>query len=115
MSKKAFTALAILAWLPMVSLAASDAELSRKILGSWLYKKIETYKANGIWILWDPKVEPTRPVPGQLSWHIKNGHLIRVRDGNRFDDIITELTAEKMVLTSTEGGQAVYERVKTPR
>ena len=115
MRNAVFSAVVILTWVAPLTHAASDADLSRKILGSWLYKKIETYKANGTWILWDPKVEPTRPVPGQFSWHIKNGHLIRVRDGNTFDDIITELTAEKVVLTSTEGGQAVYERVKTPR
>jgi hypothetical protein len=100
--------------------AETDAELSRQILGSWQYKKIETFKSDGTWILWDQKVlgRPLQPVPGEFSWHIKNGHLMSVRDGATFDEIITKLTPDTMVLAGTgrsKGGHAVYERVKTPR
>ena len=66
-----------------LALADTDAELSRKILGTWSERThLVTYLANGKWKL--AKTEPDgrkEGTPGVFRWHVKDGSLIVFRDG----------------------------------
>ena len=77
------------------ALADSDAELSRKILGTWSERTHQvTYLKNGKWTL-SKELEPGKRTysPGVFRWHVKNGKLIEFRDGVTYP-------AEKIVWVS---------------
>jgi hypothetical protein len=75
MSTRFLSAYVLLLFAAAICRAEPDNILSKKILGSWAWKKVETFYANGKWEL--RKYEGASPEPGKFSWQIKSGKLIR--------------------------------------
>jgi hypothetical protein len=114
MSTRFLSAYVLLLFAAAICRAEPDNILSKKILGSWAWKKVETFYANGKWEL--RKYEGASPEPGKFSWQIKSGKLIRVRDGNTFTSTIVSINAKELVLRSSEGGSPqVYTRTQLDR
>ena len=92
-----------------LALADTDAELSRKILGTWSERNHEvTYLPNGKWRL----AKNGDVSPGVFRWHIKAGNLILFSDGVTFPPRkIVWVTQNEFFLEDDQGGHsAPYDR-----
>ena len=102
-----------------LALADTDAELSRKILGTWSERTHEvTYLKNGKWTL-SKELEPGKRSysPGVFRWHIKGGKLIEFRDGVTYPaEKIVWINRNEFYLEDEYGAHsAPYDRIlKTP-
>ena len=101
-----------------IARAGTDAELSRKILGTWWERTHEvTYLKNGKWTL-SKELEPGKRTysPGVFRWHVKNGKLIEFRDGVTYPaEKIVWVNPNEFYLLDEHGAQSAhyYRHVET--
>jgi hypothetical protein len=97
-------AVALLLLTATLAVAGTDAELSRKILGTWSERNHEvTYLPNGKWRL----AKNGDVSPGVFRWHIKDGYLIQFRDGVTFPpEKIVWVTQNEFFLEDANGGHS---------